>query len=41
MKPYITHLRKAKTKDEILAALQKSSLPVALELAIAEKMKEI
>ncbi|MBR6701825.1 MAG: hypothetical protein IKI78_01645, partial [Clostridia bacterium] len=41
MKPYVTHLRKAQTKEEILAALQKSRLPVALELAIAEKMKEI
>ncbi|MBR4451142.1 MAG: DUF5110 domain-containing protein [Clostridia bacterium] len=40
MKPYAAHLRKAQTADEILAALGKCGLPVSVELAIAERMKE-
>lgn len=40
MKPYVTRLRKANTAEEILEALPKCSLPAALELAIAERMKE-
>ncbi len=41
MKPYLAHLKKAETAQDILENIGKCGLPVSVELAIAERMKEI